>query len=54
MTSCVGQRCWVGDGGRPGGHMKSCVSYGGESSSRIGGVEVHNNNRQSLKLEQTS
>ena len=50
MTSCGRLRFWDGDRGHPGGRMNSCGSYGGEKSSRGGGVELRNNKRQSLRL----
>ena len=39
MILCVRRRFWVGDGGRPGGRMNLCGSYGGDCSSGEGRVE---------------
>ena len=39
MTLCVRRRCRFADGGRPGGQMNSCGSYGGDYSNRDGKVE---------------
>ena len=53
ITSCGRRRCWNEDGERPGGWINSCGRYGGIQSIRGGGVVVHNNMRQCLRLEQS-
>ena len=53
MTSCGRQRFWDGDEGRPGERMNSCGRYGGYYSSKGGGLGLHNNKWQSLRLEQS-
>ena len=50
MTLCGRWRFWDRDGGRPGGRMDSCVSYGEEYNSRNRGVLVHNSKQQYLRL----
>ena len=53
MTLCGRRRLWDGDMGQPGGRINLCGIYGGDYSSRGGGVVVYNNKLHSLILEQS-